>query len=151
MVLLESEPSADQKFGDDLIYHLRRAFSPGDRNYSAQFFYARQLCISGKYEDSKPIFVTLSEARIPYYEKIRIQGLMKDERGLPRVLNGTIVTVRPSFAFVESENPKMRAFVQMSEVEEAEKDNFITGFPVSFEVAFNMKGPVAQNLRSLLS
>jgi cold shock CspA family protein len=67
------------------------------------------------------------------------------------MLNGTIVTVRPSFAFVESENPKMRAFVQMSDVEEAEKDNFITSFPVSFEVAFNMKGPVAQNLRSLLS
>jgi cold shock CspA family protein len=151
MVLLESEPSADQEYSDDILYHLRRAFSPGDRNYSAQFFYARQLCVSGKYEDARPLFAALSEARIPFSEKTRIQGVLRDKKGDPKIFNGTIVAILPTFAFVESEDPKMRVFVQLNEIEETEMKDFIIGFPVSFELAFNMRGPLARNLRLIVS
>jgi hypothetical protein len=145
--LLDSEPDADQKIGDEIAYHLRRAFSPGDKNYSAQFLYARQLCISGKYEDAKPLFAVLADARTPYADKIRIQEVLRDTNGHPRRLNGTIATVRPTFAFVESESPKMSVYVPLGELEETDRELFEVGFPVSFELAFNLRGPVAMNIR----
>ena len=112
MVIMESEPTADQKFGEEILYHLRRAFTPGDKNYSAQFFYARQLCLSGKFEDAQLLFAVLGEARIPNFEKARVQETLKDAAGEPRRFNGSISGVRPSYGFVESESPKMRVFVQ---------------------------------------
>jgi cold shock CspA family protein len=80
-------------------------------------------------------------------DKTRIQGIVRDEHGEPKRLNGTIIFTRPSFAFVESESPKMRVFVQMSELEGVDRSDFLIGFPVSFELVFTMRGPTAQNLR----
>jgi cold shock CspA family protein len=146
-VLLESVPDADQLHSEEIAYHLRRAFSPGDRNYLAQLLYARQLCLSGKFEDAKPIFAALADARTSYEEKTRVRGLLKDATGKPKRLNGTIAHVRPAFAFIESESPKMRVFVHLGELGPDEKDALEIGFPISFELGFNMRGPVAQNIR----
>ncbi len=146
MVSMESEPAADQKFGDEILYHLRRAFTPGDKNYSAQFLYARQLCLLGRFDDAQPFFATLGEARIPNFEKTRFEGVLKNEAGEPRRLSGTITAARPSYGFVESESPKMRVFVQMSDLGTIDPEDFLVGFPVSFELAFTMRGPVARNL-----
>ena len=57
---MDSEPDADQKYGEEIAYHLRRAFSPGDKNYTAQFLFARQLCISGKYEEATESALTVA-------------------------------------------------------------------------------------------
>jgi tetratricopeptide (TPR) repeat protein len=149
-VLIESEPTADQKFGEEILYHLRRAFTPGDKNYSAQMFYARQLCLSGKFEDAQPLFSTLGEARIPNFEKARVQETLKNEAGEPRRFNGTITAARPSYGFVESESPKMRVFVQMNDLGSIDPKDFLVGFPVSFELAFTMRGPVARSLALMM-
>jgi hypothetical protein len=150
MVLIESDPMADQKFGDEILYHLRRAFSPGDKNYSAQFAYARQLCLSSKFEEAQPIFSKLSEAPIPHSQKARVQESMKDETGAPRQLTGTITAARQSYGFVESDSPNMRVFVQMNELGEINPEDFLVGFPVSFELTFTMRGPLARGLRALI-
>jgi SIR2-like domain len=63
--LMDVSPDADQTRAEEILYHLRRAFNPGDRNYRAQFLFARELCIAEKYDDAKPIFAKLAEASIP--------------------------------------------------------------------------------------
>lgn len=84
--------------------------SPGDKNYYAQFWYARELCLVDQYQDAQPLFTTLSEAKLPYYDKTEIRGRVLDQTGNPRRFDGTILVVRPTYAFIQSETPKMRVF-----------------------------------------
>src|ERR1700730_2927199 len=37
MAFIESSPDGDQQHSEEILYHLRRAFSPGDKKYHAQF------------------------------------------------------------------------------------------------------------------
>jgi tetratricopeptide (TPR) repeat protein/cold shock CspA family protein len=149
MTLLESSPDGDQQHSEEILYHLRRAFSPGDKNYHVQFWYARELCLVDKYEEGRTLFATLAEAKISNYEKTQIKGLVRDKDGNPRRFSGSIVALKPSFAFVQSDAPKMRVFVQIRDHEAIESKDLAVGFPVSFDLAFTMRGPTAQNLALL--
>jgi tetratricopeptide (TPR) repeat protein len=146
LTILESGPDADQKQSEEILYHLRRSFSPGDKNYHAQFWYARELCLVNKFEDARPIFATLSEARLPYYDKTEVRGDVRDQQGNPRPFAGTVTYVRPSFAFVQSEAPRLRVFFPIVEGAVVTADDLLEGFPVSFELAFTLRGPIAINL-----
>jgi hypothetical protein len=78
---------------------LRRAFTPGDKNYNAQFWYARQLCIAGKYEEARPLFATLSEARVPHREKTEVKGFVRNGDGTPKRFDGAVLFMKPTFGF----------------------------------------------------
>jgi tetratricopeptide (TPR) repeat protein len=147
MTLLESAPDGDQQHSEEIIYHLRRAFSPGDKSYQAQFWYARELCLVDRYDEARPIFTTLSEASVPYYEKTQVRGRVLDADGVARRFNGTIAAVRPSYAFVQCEAPKIRVFVPLSDVSSISSDELIEGFPLSFDLAFTLRGPIAIDVK----
>lgn len=49
---------------EDIIYHLRRSFVPGDNNHDAQLLYARQLFGGGLRTESKNAFAELGKARV---------------------------------------------------------------------------------------
>lgn len=146
MTLIESAPDGDQQHSEATLYHLRRAFSPGDRSYHAQFWYAYELCLVGRYDEAQPIFATFGEAKISNFEKTQIRGVIHDKDGQPRSFTGSIVAVKPSYAFVVSDAPKMRVFVQISDNEAIEQKDLEVGFPVSFNIGFNMRGPTARGL-----
>jgi tetratricopeptide (TPR) repeat protein len=151
MTLLQSAPDGDQRHSEDIIYHLRRAFSPGDKNYHAQFWYARELCLVDKFDDARVLFATLSEARLPYYEKTEIRGHVRDGTGHLRRFNGTITSVRSSYALVQCEAPKLRVFFPIIEEASVKADDLWEGFPASFDLAFTLRGPVALNLTMTLT
>jgi tetratricopeptide (TPR) repeat protein len=151
MTFLESAPDGDQQHSEDIIYHLRRAFSPGDKNYHAQFWYARELCLVDKYDDARPLFETLAEAKLPYYEKIEVRGHIRDREGNARRFNGSITLVRPSYAFVQCETPSLRVFFPITEEGGVKADDLWEGFPVSFELAFTLRGPIALVLTMTLT
>jgi hypothetical protein len=96
--------------------------------------------------DAQAIYATLTEARLPYYEKVEVRGRVCDESGDPLRYNGTITLVRPSYAFVQCEAPRLRVFVPLGNDSSFRSDDLIIGFPVSFELAFNLRGPIALNL-----
>jgi len=146
MTLLESAPDADQRYSDDILYHLRRAFSPGDKNYYAQFWFARELCLVDKYEEAQSFFATLREARLPYYDKTEIRGHVRDASGNPRRFEGTIIVVRPTYAFIQSVSPKLRVFFPINDESSVSAEEMLEGFTSSFELAFNLRGPLALNL-----
>ena len=50
-------------------YHLRRSFTPGDKNYEAQLLYARQLYILGDLPGSRNIFKKNGD-RFKYNKKV---------------------------------------------------------------------------------
>ena len=61
------------KNGEEREYHFRRAFSSGDKNYEAQFWYARQLYLNGRFDESSEWFRLFRDKPIPpmLWQKIR--------------------------------------------------------------------------------
>lgn len=148
LALMESQPNADQSGADDILYHLRRSFVPGDRNYQAQFLFARELCIVGNYEDAKPFFAKLSEARLPFQQKIEVGHFIKDADGKALRVGGSVLFLKSSYGFVHCHHPILDAYFDPDDIN-APIENVSSGSAVSFELGFNLKGPVANNIQVL--
>jgi hypothetical protein len=143
--MIGSAFDADQKKTEEILYHLRRSFSPGDKNYQAQFLYGRELCIADQYEDAKPIFAKLKEAKVSFRQKSEIKRHLMDDKGERKRLEGTVVYLRPSFGFIQAEAPKLRVYFDLDEVA-VPPDELLVGLLVTFELGFNMSGPAATNV-----
>lgn len=143
--LINSAPDADQTSAEEILYHLRRAFVPGDKNFRAQFLYARELCIVGKYEEAKPIFAKLYEMKIPFDQKREVRLHLLYRSGGRRRLDGTISTLRPTFGFIQCAAPVLSAYFEIDELKSS-PDKITTGMPVFFELGFNLRGPFASNI-----
>ncbi len=50
---------------DDLIFHFRHAYSPGDNNYEAQLLHGRQLFLGGRFDDANDVFRVLKRVPLP--------------------------------------------------------------------------------------
>jgi tetratricopeptide (TPR) repeat protein len=145
MSLMRSTPNADQTAAEEILYHLRRAFTPGDKNYQAQFQYARELCLVGKYEEARPIFAKMAEMKISFRQKKAVRAYVLDDKGNRRILDGTILVLKPTFGFIQCPAPALNAYFEVDELNAA-PEKITTGMPVTFELGFNLQGPVAVNV-----
>ncbi len=50
---------------DDLIFHFRHAYSPGDNNYDAQLLHGRQLFVGGRFDEARDVFRVLKRVPLP--------------------------------------------------------------------------------------
>ncbi|MFB7147273.1 P-loop NTPase [Agrobacterium deltaense] len=148
-VLILSAPNADVENGETILYHLRRSFSIGDRNYRAQFWYARQLCVMDRFEEAIPFFERLDGMQIAFSQKSFTHAEMKDASGTNRRLHGMITLFRSSFGFIRSDSPRMDIFLPLRNLDATASTSFFEGNRVSFEVGFNLKGPVALAVQRL--
>lgn len=142
-VLLTKSYDADQTNSETIAYHLRRSFSIGDKNYRAQFWYARQLCVMDRFQDAVTIFDRLGNMQMSYSQKQLPRGHIKDHDGNNVRFQGIITAFRRSFGFARSITPRMDLFVPIRELDTDGVASFVEGAQVTFEIAFNMKGPVA--------
>lgn len=146
MTLMEEVPNASQESGETLLHHLRRSFTPGDKSRQAQFWYARQLAISGYGEDAKLLFDKLSSATVPFTEKTMVRGMIKDAKGNPEVFTGSIVSLEEEYGFVRCERFGFNAFFLTQDVSPLEIEYLAVGVPMKFSVGFTLRGPMAQNV-----
>lgn len=139
----ESSATADFDRSDSIIYHLRRSFTPGDKNYQAQFWYARQLALSGAQEEAKELFQSLSKANVAFREKRRVQGTILSAPDTPRLYAASITTIRDTYGFVEVANPVMSVFFTMENESVRDVIEYLqVGSVVQVEVGFTLRGPV---------
>jgi tetratricopeptide (TPR) repeat protein len=80
MTLLESSPDNDQQHSDEILYHFRRAFSPGDKNYHAQFWYARELCWLTSSKTPRPFSASCARRRFPTGIRLRYADMSETMR-----------------------------------------------------------------------
>lgn len=146
LVTIESAPDADQTENETVLYHLKRSFSSGDKNRQAQFWYARQLCISDNYEDARPIFRALADARLPFREKKEVRAPIRQSDSLARVYQGTISSIRGQFGFIRCDSPTLSAYFSTTDLGDL-AELVSVGDTISFNIAFNLMGPVAINLQ----
>jgi cold shock CspA family protein/tetratricopeptide (TPR) repeat protein len=132
----------------DLLYYYRRAFTPNDRNYEAQFWFARFAFNSidgGNRKLASELFSSLRDARVSHDSRVKVRDL--DQTGdNPRILKGNIVKRRDGYGFIQVDGVESEVFFPESEVDEDIWDATQEGDRVSFNLGFSYKGPVCCNI-----
>jgi len=147
--LRQQFPDADMTQGEVLLYHFQHSFSKGDRNHEAQFWYARQLCLAGRSADAREIFVRLKGLHLPYKQKQNPRGVVYDKDHDPVLFYGQISQRYPTFGFVRSDRDGLESFFYIDPKSD-NADVLVVGQRVSYNIAFNLMGPLAQNIQALL-
>ncbi|MER8718296.1 SIR2 family protein [Mesorhizobium sp. M0999] len=146
ITMIEEAPDADQKHSEDILYHLRRSFSPGDRNLNAQFWYARQLSIAGRTDEAAKMYEVLNNARTPFNEKSTVRGILRDGTGNPVACVGTVTAVKGTFGFIRARDPAIDVFFLLKDVKGGGSSGIYGGVAVKFHLGFSLRGPVAQEI-----
>lgn len=128
---------------DDLIYHFRRSYTPGDQNYEAQLLYGRQLFIAGRFDESREVFSKLKRARLPNYIRRR------QTYPLPDVFTGTVTRSESWYCLIRRDGDG--AIVRFDEDDSGEVEwvDITTYSKVQFKIAFTMYGAEAFNVEVL--
>ena len=121
--------------GENIAYHLQRAFKDGDSNYEAQLLYGRQLFLNGRLEESKTLFRRLSSIRVAP------QVLLHPIEG--RQFEGKLSRPQGSYAFILRDGPGDSIYVHAQDVAEDIWNALTLGTRVRFRIAFNLRGPRA--------
>lgn len=120
----------------DIAYYLKRAFSPGDRNYDAQLRYCRALFLKGDYEEARIEFLNLRNSRgAPYAFGQRLYEA-------PGTFSGTVTEIRNSHIFVKESKSLQTIYIPRTNVKPRSWSRLAQGGKVSFCLAFNVRGPI---------
>lgn len=123
----------------DQVYHLRRAFVPGDKNYDAQLRYCLALFLNEDYEQLRSEIDSLKKLRTPPFIKNR------DLYGAPKPVAGVVNGVKHSHIFATEANSQLSAYIPRSEVSPESWVLISVGTKVKFEVNFSFKGLLGTN------
>ena len=125
--------------GENIAYHLQRAFTDGDSNHEAQLLYGRQLFLNGRLEESKAVFRRLSAVRVaPRVLLFPIEG---------RHFEGRMSRPQGSYAFITRDGPGDSIYVHAKQVSEDTWNELTLGTRVRFRIAFTLRGPGAFDLK----
>ncbi len=146
MTIMESAYNGDRIEAPLILYHLQRSFSPEDRNLQAQFWYARQLCIMGRFEEARPIYRRLSESNVPFKEKTTVSGVLCESDGTPSEFVGTVSFLRDRYGFIQCDAMKLSAFFHIPDCSPEAESEVLLDSVVRFQVGFSLRGPVVTKL-----
>jgi len=127
--------------GDDLAYHLKRSFVPGDANYLAQMLYGRQLFINGSLEDSRAIFRAMEGAHVG--ADLR-DGLLYP---LDQVFRGSLVRLEASYCFIARDGLRDWIFAHRRDIDDSLWRRLSPGSRVILKIGFSMRGARAFDVR----
>ena len=133
---------------DLILYHLHRAFAPGDDNLEAQFWYARYAYESPDplhQEEAGRIFAALRSARVPYDVKTKIRDYHGGEDS-PTRFHGRVARLEGTFGFIEVDALGREVFTHSADSDEDVWAQLERGSHVVHEVGYTLKGPSAVNL-----
>ncbi|BEN38440.1 SIR2 family protein [Serratia marcescens] len=131
-----------------LIYYYRRAFTPNDQNFQAQFWFARFAYESNDIKDtslSADIFDYLRTARISKDDRFKIRDYIGGQI-CATIFRGSLKGVNSGFGFVTVDGSGKDIFFPRSEVQNDLWEALKAGDRLKFNIGFNYAGPVACNI-----
>ncbi len=131
-----------------LIYYYRRAFTPNDQNFQAQFWFARFAYESNDIKDtslSADIFDYLRTARISKDDRFKIRDYIGGQV-CATIFRGSLKGVNSGFGFVTVDGSGKDIFFPRSEVQNDLWEALKAGDRLKFNIGFNYAGPVACNI-----
>ena len=118
----------------EIIYYLKRSFSPGDKNYDAQLRYCRSLFLKGEYDDARREFQYLRNNNgAPYHFGQRLYEADASFFGL-------VTAVRHSHILVTEQKSQLTVFIPHENVKSDIWKQLTEGSRVKFRLAFNFRG-----------
>lgn len=129
--------------GQALIY-MRRSFTLGDFNYLNQFWYARQLYILRKFEESLEGFRNLRAASVDPFTKHTIRGIYK-ENGATVKHVGVIVKMESTYALVKNDSYPGIHFLHKDNCEEDVWDTLSYNDRIGYTLGFTFHGPACKS------
>ena len=140
--------TGDTDFGQ-LAYYYRRAYTPGDIHYQAQFWNARYLYESTDTSDihkAIDIFNSLRNARISFDSRIKIRDYIGGKDN-PTYKEGRIARKREAYGFITLDGTGQDIFCPRKEVEEKNWDLLLEGDRVKCKIGFSFNGPVCCDVK----
>lgn len=128
----------DKNSGEQLAYHLKRAFTPGDTNYDAQLLYGRQLFINGDETGYKELFRQIGTARVG--PEIRNKLLYP----LEKTYRGRVDRKEATYCFIARDGQNDWIYAHRDSIDENIWKQLVVGARVMFRIAFSLRGPNAQ-------
>ena len=129
----------------EIEYYLRRAFTEGDSNVEAQFWYARQLYVTDKIVEAQTSFRKLKELPINPQMKRPVRGIIGDSQGKLRY-TGTVERLEYDYGFLSRDGTGDQMFFHIKNVDENVWESLERKSRVSFSIGFNFWGANAINL-----
>ena len=131
------------------IEHLKRSFTEGDNHYEAQFWYARELFLQGRFVDSEKVFSALNDRALGRF-RTQASALVKRD-GVPTIYDCRVERKEEGYAFLKFAQFPSNIFASRSESELAEWDKLRRGEEVKCTLAFNRRGARATSIQKILS
>lgn len=129
---------------ENIGYHLKRSFSPGDTHYNARWAYARHQYLHGSLTIAKAEFRQLSQLNLPPSVINQSRGEIRDRNGSLVRYEGTIKSIHESFAFITCPRFVDNIFLHFKSMEvPVAWSEILVGTVIKFSVGFNFKGIVA--------
>ena len=135
-----------------LAYYFERAFTPGDRNYEAQFWYARfafQVGDDRHQKKSREVFRALRNASMSHDRRVEVRDHLNDANGQVQVFQGALEQLEESYGRIRRDGLGDLVFVHSSQVRDDVWSIVNRGDRVCFAIGFCFNGPVATHLESL--
>jgi hypothetical protein len=95
------------------------------------------------------IFANLRELHLPFRQKQSPRGIVLDHEGKPVVFYGQIYARQPTFGFIRSDANGLEMYFSVAPDDEA-ADALRERQRVSYNLAFNLLGPLAHDVTPLL-
>jgi tetratricopeptide (TPR) repeat protein len=130
-----------------VLYHLRNSFVKGDDNHAAQFWYARQLFISGSEDEAQEYFDHISRLDVRPAYRNAIRGIVLSQNGDHAEFEGRVESKEDSYAFIKSPQFRKDIYAAASSMKRESWGNLRRGASVYFTLAFSLRGPRASSMR----
>ncbi len=123
-----------------VLYHLQRSYTHGDRNFEAQVLHARQLILCDHSDEAVQVFARLDSARGNYPGRAERLWIVD------RPFSGYVKKLDQGFALIQWDKWTRWVFASRNDSSQ-EWESLREGHLVIFDICFNLIGPVAINVR----
>lgn len=139
--LLRKTPKQDIS---QIAYHYRRAYTPRDQNYQAQFWHARYSFESKdktEQQISREIFDTLRSAKLPFDARTKVRDY-KGGIASPTAYLGRLAKKKEGYGFIVVDGSGQEIFCPSQEAKEDMWEALQEGDRLKFNIGFSYNGPV---------
>ncbi|PXF29135.1 hypothetical protein WH50_22495 [Pokkaliibacter plantistimulans] len=137
-----------QEQASTVAYYYRRSFNPDDKNYQAQFWFARYSFDSPNSNEkalSRKIFTFLRAQHLPLEEKNKI----RDYEGgieIPKIFSGTVKSLSTGYGFISIDGSGEGIFFPRNQIENNLWDATKVNDRMKFNLGFSYNGPLCCNI-----
>lgn len=123
------------------VNYLRRAYTEGDNHFEGQFWYARELFLTGDTSNAARLFTAIND-RAPGRFRIKTDARASRD-GQPKVYRCRVMRKEEGYAFIHIDEFPKDVFASRSESDSEEWDKLVNGSEARCQIGFNRRGPRA--------